>query len=56
MKTLSDEQRLRAEDALKETRLALNKELSYSEDLQDKKMIEFYRSQILKLEKMLKSN
>lgn len=46
--------RQKLEDGIKETKRALDKELAYSRDLQDKKMVAFYRSHLAKLEKALK--
>lgn len=51
---MTQEQIKRAKQALTETRLLLNKELSYSEHLQNKDLVQFYKSHIVKLEKMIK--
>jgi len=57
MKTqLTDDQVRRAEQALTETRLMLNKELKYSTDLQNVERIEFYKNHIRTLENMLYEN
>ena len=46
---LTDEKKRRIFSAIEETERLLNKELSYSEDLQKSEQIEFYRSHITKL-------
>ena len=51
---ITDERKKRIYAAKAETEQKLNKELNYSEDLQHKDVIEFYRSHIAKLEDMLK--
>lgn len=50
---LTETRRRRIVEAMKETQRKLDKELSYSEDLQKKDMIQFYQNHIAKLEKML---
>lgn len=50
---LSDDQISRVKQAIKETEQLLRKELGYSEHLQNKKQIEFYRSHINKLLNMI---
>ena len=50
---MTDERRKRVASALNETREKLSKELRYSEDLQHKDMVEFYRNHIAKLEAYL---
>ena len=50
---LTKEQKRKIQDALNETQKLLDKELKYSEDLQNKKSINFYFNHIEKLNKML---
>ncbi|MFA4972591.1 MAG: hypothetical protein WC683_08240 [bacterium] len=51
---LTSEQRRRVEQAIDECQRKMEKELGYSEDLQDKDMLDFYRGHIAKLMGMLK--
>lgn len=50
---LTPERRQRILSAMVETQDKLDKELAYSEDLQHKDTIDFYRSHIAKLENFL---
>jgi hypothetical protein len=50
---LTSERRRRIVEAMIETQGKLDKELAYSEDLQHKDEIKFYRNHIAKLIKML---
>lgn len=53
---LTQNLRKRTLDALKETQAHLNKELNYSEHLQDKKLIAFYKNHINKLNQIINDN
>lgn len=50
---LTDERRKRIIEAQNETQRKLDRELSYSDDLQHKDMIAFYRDHIARLASML---
>jgi len=50
---ITSERRQRIVSAMIETQSKLEKELGYSEDLQNKDMIEFYNGHIAKLTEML---
>lgn len=50
---LTNERTRRIVESIIEAQGKLNKELAYSEDLQKKNMIEFYRNHIAKLEGLL---
>jgi hypothetical protein len=51
---MTDERKRRVIQAMKETQSVLDAELKYSEDLQKKDNIAFYKKHIKKLENMLK--
>ena len=50
---MTQNQTARVKQALTETEQLLNKELSYSQDLQKTDQIAFYRSHLIKLQTML---
>jgi hypothetical protein len=50
---LTSEQTNRVQQSIQETQQKLDKELAYRADLQDEKMVTFYRAHIAKLESML---
>lgn len=52
--TMTTEKLRRINEAIIETEMLLEKELTYSEDLQDTKQVEFYHNHITKLQGMLK--
>lgn len=53
MKNLSAEYKKRTTQAIAETKMALKKAESYRKDLQDHKLISYYKSHIEKLEAMV---
>lgn len=50
---LTNEQTRRVQQSIAETQRALDKELGYREDLQDAKMVAFYRGHLATLRGML---